>query len=123
VSIGVFLQLILKPCRSPMVVSHSLLMMLGFLAVARRSTVAFSTPAGVYRRSVITRLSSTDEKAPRHDVRSEGVMSEMDPEEMKVQAAFAEHQKNAAKLGWATDIRTLVEYNHGFAVMSTNSKS
>lgn len=48
---------------------------------------------------------------------------EMDPEEMKVQKAFAEHQQNAPKLGWAVDIRTLVEYNHGFAVMSTNSKS
>ena len=105
-----------------MVVSHSLLMWLGLLAVSRRSAVAFSPTAG-YGRSFTTRLFSTDEKAPRHDVRSEGVMSEMNPEEMKVQAAFAEHQKNAPKLGWATDIRTLVEYNHGFAVMSTNSKS
>lgn len=48
---------------------------------------------------------------------------EIDPEELKIQQAFAEHQQNAPKLGWAVDIRTLVEYNHGFAVMSTNSKS
>ena len=52
------------------------------------------------------------------------VMSErLDPEEVKVQEAFAEHQQNAPKMDWATDIRTLVQYNHGFAVMSTNSKS
>lgn len=62
--------------------------------------------------------------APRHDVRSGGgTAKEMDPEEMKIQEAFAEHQQNAPKLGWATDIRTLVQYNHGFAVMSTNSKA
>jgi len=42
---------------------------------------------------------------------------------LKIQKAFAEHQQNAPKMGWATDIRTLVEYNHGFAVMSTLSKS
>ena len=32
--------------------------------------------------------------APRHDVRSGGNV-EMDPEEMKIQAALAEHQQNA----------------------------
>jgi Putative heme iron utilization protein len=42
---------------------------------------------------------------------------------MKIQAAFAEHQQNAPKLGFAIDVRTLVQYNHGFAVISTNSKS
>lgn len=60
--------------------------------------------------------------APRHDVRSSAPM-DMDPEEAKIQAALAEHQQNAPKLGWATDVRTLIQYNHGFAVMSTNSKS
>ncbi|EEC47844.1 predicted protein, partial [Phaeodactylum tricornutum CCAP 1055/1] len=34
-----------------------------------------------------------------------------------------EHQQTAPKLDWATDVRTLVQYNHGFAVMSTNSKA
>jgi len=47
----------------------------------------------------------------------------LDPEEAKLQANLAEHQQNAPRLGWATDIRTLVQYNHGFAVMSTISKS
>jgi len=63
------------------------------------------------------------EKAPGHDVKSTGAVLQLDPEEMKVQERLAEHQQNAPKLGWADDIRTLVQYNHGFAVMSTNSKS
>jgi len=61
--------------------------------------------------------------APRHDVRSDGALKEMDPEEMKMQAALAEHQQNAPKLGFDVDVRSLVQYNHGFAVMSTNSKA
>lgn len=61
--------------------------------------------------------------APTHDVRGSGAPQEMDPEELKIQEALAEHQKNAPKLGFPTDVRTLVEYNHGFAVMSTNSKA
>lgn len=78
------------------------------------------------RLTVQTRIFAEDQggkkNAPTHDVRSAAPM-DMDPEEAKIQAAFAEHQQMAPKLGWATDVRTLIEYNHGFAVMSTNSKS
>ena len=73
------------------------------------------------RRGLVVALSSSN--APRHDVRSSGASGEMDPEEMKIQMALAEHQKNAPKLGFDVDVRSLVEYNHGFAVMSTNSKA
>jgi len=70
-----------------------------------------------------TESSSTEKKepthAPRHDT---GTPQEVSPEEMKVQAAFAEHQQNCPKPDFATDVRTLIQYNHGFAVMSTNSK-
>lgn len=63
-------------------------------------------------------------KAATHDVRNAGAEGmQIDEEELKIQKALVEHQGNAAKLGWSTDIRTLVEYNHGFAVMSTMSKS
>eukprot|EP00545_Synedropsis_sp_CCMP1620_P013977 CAMPEP_0119014008 /NCGR_PEP_ID=MMETSP1176-20130426/9303_1 /TAXON_ID=265551 /ORGANISM="Synedropsis recta cf, Strain CCMP1620" /LENGTH=323 /DNA_ID=CAMNT_0006967141 /DNA_START=54 /DNA_END=1025 /DNA_ORIENTATION=- len=88
-------------------------------------TLGFVPASG--RRSVFdTRIFAEDKEEPKsagHDVRSSGAPMKVDPEEAKVQAAFAEHQQNAAKLGWATDVRTLVEYNHGFAVMSTISKS
>ena len=42
---------------------------------------------------------------------------------VKIQEALAEHQQNAPKLGFDVDVRSLVQYNHGFAVMSTNSKA
>ena len=72
-----------------------------------------------WQRTVAHNMSNV----PRHDVRSGGPSTEMDPEEMKVQAALADHQKSAPKLGFDVDVRSLVQYNHGFAVMSTNSKA
>lgn len=71
-------------------------------------------------------LSSTDstsdtkvdiDESQGHDVPNEDI----DSEDLKIQAALAEHQKNAAKLDFATEVRSLVEYNHGYAVISTNS--
>jgi len=59
-----------------------------------------------------------------HDVTNANVQNvDADQEELKIQQTYAEHQQNAPKLDWATDVRTLVEYNHGFAVLSTISKS
>ena len=60
---------------------------------------------------------------PRHDTsRSTPSASDLSPAEVKTQALFAEHQAAAPKLGFPTDVRTLIEYNHGFAVISTHSK-
>ena len=47
----------------------------------------------------------------------------MSPEQQAMIMAYQDHQQNAAKLDWATDVRTLIQYNHGFAVMSTHSKA
>ena len=105
-----------------MICSHYMLLSLLALSSSRRSVFAFSPIASRNGHSSATRLFAEDSKAPRHDVRSGGSM-EVDPEEAKIQEAFAEHQQNAPKMDWAQDIRTLVQYNHGFAVMSTNSKS
>lgn len=46
----------------------------------------------------------------------------MTPEQKAEQEKIANHQKDAARLSAAEEIRTLVEYNHGFAVISTNAK-
>jgi len=62
-------------------------------------------------------------KSTGHDVGAGATDVKIDPEEMKVQQAYMKHQKKAAKLGWGVDIRSLIEYNHGFAVMSTNSQT
>ena len=106
--------------------------------VALQSTTCYSvlafapttTTTSLTLQRVSTRLlaSTNDDetkesKAPRHDVRSNMDFAEMDPAEAQLQAALAEHQQHAPKMTFAQDIRTLVQYNHGFAVMSTNSKS
>ena len=59
---------------------------------------------------------------PRHDVGSSAQM-ELSPAEQIKMEAYSTHQQSAPKLDWATDVRTLVQYNHGFAVLSTHSKS
>lgn len=111
-----------------MIGSCSCWMWLGLLAfqTSRRSVLAFapSSITAIHSSSAITRLfAESEEKAPRHDVRSNMASIEIDPQEAKIQAALAQHQQDALKLSYAQDIRTLVQYNHGFAVMSTNSKS
>jgi len=74
-------------------------------------------------KAILSTTLNSGQHAPKHDVRSDGVVEEMDEEEKDLQARFAEHQQNAPRLGFATDVRSLVQYNHGFAVMSTNSKA
>lgn len=62
-------------------------------------------------------------KAPTHDVKGQQTMEDLSPEQQERVRAFLEHQQNVPKIGFAADVRSLVQYNHGFAVMSTNSKS
>ena len=60
-------------------------------------------------------------KAPQHDV-GENRMADYTPEQIARVNAYMEHQQNVPKPGFPVDVRSLVQYNHGFAVMSTNSK-
>lgn len=69
-----------------------------------------------------TTLFSEKSNAPRHDVGSSAQVA-LSPEEQAKMEAYGAHQKSAARLDVATEVRTLVQYNHGFAVMSTFSKS
>lgn len=107
-----------------MLASHCIAALLGILTMLLLSRDSSVEAFAITNMPKIKKLQLFN-NAPRHDVRSgdSADTMEMDPEEMKIQQAFAEHQQNAPKLGWATDVRTLVEYNHGFAVMSTISKS
>jgi hypothetical protein len=61
--------------------------------------------------------------APKHDVNGQETMQDLSPEQQERVQAFIGHQQNVPKIGFAADVRSLVQYNHGFAVMSTNSKS
>jgi putative heme iron utilization protein len=89
---------------------------------------AFSIPSLISRSplsypaasSHATRLFSTQDKAPRHDVGNDAV--ELPPEVLAALQEYQAHQSAAPKLSHAQDVRTLVAYNHGFAVMSTFSK-
>jgi len=57
-----------------------------------------------------------------HDVRS-NFEGEVDPEELKIQKTLASHQQTASRLSFPVSIRSLVQHQHGFAVLSTISKS
>ena len=62
--------------------------------------------------------------APKHDVGGGGnPMDQFTPEQLERAQAYMEHQQGVEKLGYPVDVRSLIQYNHGFAVMSTNSKS
>merc|ERR1719223_1266796 len=85
--------------------------------------VAWTSPSS--SQSVTSRCRSSQlfhAPAPKHDV-GENPMANMSPEQIKRAQAYMEHQQNVPKPGFPTDVRSLVQYNHGFAVMSTNSKS
>ena len=99
---------------------------LSFLA----TSFAWTSPlTAANRRQVVSAPSSSStslyhapKNAPKHDVGANPF--ENLPEDQKERAmAYMEHQQNAAKIGFPTDVRSLIQYNHGFAVMSTNSKS
>jgi putative heme iron utilization protein len=75
------------------------------LVLTSRTAVAFSPSS---QRSIVhqsTRLFSSSSQT-----------------EETIQNAFDEHQKNAPRPGMTEDVRSLVQYNHGFSVLSTNSK-
>lgn len=106
--------------------SHALKSLLPTLLLLG-SASAFRAPLQPFSRAVLstvtssstgfaTRLYSTtegetekkeEEESKRnvagHDVRSSGTPMEIDPEELKIQQAFAEHQQNAPKLGYPVD--------------------
>jgi len=106
-------------------------MLIGSAAAA----AAFTTTKSDWRHDILakttwrpvilsrTSISALYMNASGHDVRSSGAQKEIDPAELKIQTALVEHQQNAPKLGFDVDVRSLVQYNHGFAVMCTNSKA
>ncbi|VEU34526.1 unnamed protein product [Pseudo-nitzschia multistriata] len=64
-------------------------------------------------------------KAPKHDVGKgqAGSIEDLPADQRERIEAFVEHQKGVPRIGFPADVRSLVQYNHGFAVMSTHSKS
>ena len=96
-------------------------MLLRFLSIASLVIPAEAwAPQHLAKSS--TRLFRAPQNAPKHDVGS-NPMADFTPEQLERATAYMEHQQNVPKPGFPTDVRSLVQYNHGFAVMSTNSKS
>jgi hypothetical protein len=94
---------------------------LAFLSVTRAFIVPRSNHGCHSIASITTRLAS-EKGVPRHDVVGGAPVVVLSPEEQDRMERYSQHQKDAPKLDWATDVRTLIQYNHGFAVMSTFSK-
>ena len=93
--------------------------LLSFSAVASAWVSVGSSNTG--NRIVTTSLNHSP--GPKHDVGAGNSMDNFTPEQLARAQAYMEHQQNVKKVGFPTDVRSLIQYNHGFAVMSTNSKS
>jgi putative heme iron utilization protein len=106
-----------------LIASQAIMSMSRFVAV---SAFAFSTKQAVQVgrsfQTTTTKMTTKLFNGPRHDVGG-GAQRELPPHIQAQMEAYQEHQQTAPKMDWATDVRTLVQYNHGFAVMSTISKS
>lgn len=78
---------------------------LALLLIAQTSN-AFSVSSSAVSRATAVSIKQQTRlfNAPRHDVRSGGNV-EMDPEEMKIQAALAEHQQNAVSSNMRCKVR------------------
>jgi hypothetical protein len=110
--------------RTSVIVSATLAIVAAGTGPAAASTAAasaaFVSPnAASLRRNTFLKHSP----APRHDVGDANPMDQMDPEQRARAQAYMEHQQAAPTIGFPADVRSLVAYNHGFAVMSTISKS
>ena len=96
------------------------------VALQLNSSDAWVNPshAAATTRALHTRESPLFHKAPQHDVKAgQSTIDDLSPEQQERVKAFLGHQQNVPKIGFAADVRSLIQYNHGFAVMSTNSKS
>lgn len=94
-------------------------------ACALGDVVVSFVQVGVTRRAplrVRLQAEGKEQQATGHQV-AKGASVEVDPEEAAIQVKVREHQQDAARLDSAVEVRTLVQHNHGFAVISTNSVS
>lgn len=92
---------------------------------AVKGPVCFRSHSSSSSKSSGSRLFlAADSKAPKHDVGGGvNLMENLTPDQQERVQSFMEYQQGVPKIGFPTDVRSLVQYNHGFAVMSTNSKA
>jgi putative heme iron utilization protein len=78
----------------------------------------------------MTRLMSTSEEGKKTEAGHQPppghkgpAMPEMSPEDMEIVNNFREHQKGAARISMAEEVRTLIDKSLAYGVLSTNSNS
>jgi hypothetical protein len=99
------------------IMKFSLLVVASLLA----STAAFTSPSTPLNNR-LGPLFHAPKNAPKHDVGGENAMTSLSPDQQERVKAYMEHQNNVPTPGFPVDVRSLIQYNHGFAVMSTFSK-
>jgi hypothetical protein len=95
------------------------------LAVASlfASTAAFTSPSTPLNNRLGPLYHGPPKNAAKHDVGQENAMATLSPDQQVRVTAYIEHQNSVPTPGFPVDVRSLVQYNHGFAVMSTISKA
>ncbi|KAL3938832.1 MAG: hypothetical protein SGBAC_006333 [Bacillariaceae sp.] len=95
---------------------------IGLLSLVASAT-AFTTNTASSTIQRGQHLFHAPKNAAKHDVQGADPFDSLSPEQKERVQAFMEHQNNVPKPGFPVDVRSLVQYNHGFAVMSTISKA
>jgi len=96
---------------------------IGALSVRRSPTMRRLSGRAAAAKETEKEEEKEEQQGGGHQVNTKGAAVDIDPEEMAIQQRLREHQESAAKMGAPTEVRTLVQYNHGYAVMSTHSVS
>jgi len=96
--------------------SATILMFMLFIATAS----AFLLPIPLHAMQPVPTFTRANEAT--HDVKSD-FRGDIDPEELVVQERLNSHQQAVPRLSFPAAVRSLVEYQHGFAVLSTHSKA
>ena len=93
---------------------------IGLLSLVASAAAFTSTASNIQRGEA---LFHAPKNAPKHDVQGADAFASLAPEQKERVEAFMKHQNSVPKPGFPVDVRSLVQYNHGFAVMSTFSKT
>jgi hypothetical protein len=105
-----------------LILTASVSTVLGLVVVGPQRRVNMRTTSRIINER-LSSLSMSSGKVPKHDVGGGTSWTQLPDDQRERMEKFMEHQNSVPKLGYPVDVRSLVQYNHGFAVMSTNSKS
>jgi len=93
------------------------------LCISRSNTfrITFQRSLSVWKSSSSLFSTKSDDKEIESGHQTGG-MPQLSNEDRKFVDKFQKHQKGAARLSNAEEVRSLIEYSNGYGVLSTNSK-